>query len=373
MQVAARLRLPRVAVMGIKDLSRRPARAAMTVAALVIAVITATFSLGLESTFDKTLTDPTVVGGPPFDIAASRDAFPDVASRAVLEQNAAVEAYLPVLQTVVRFGRFGIDVWAFEGDLTDPVWAMNSGRMPESKGEAAVSLNMAEQFGLVVGQTLTLTTNDFLSQDFEVTIVGTFPSSEDAVMNLLIETLPGTTAPTDYLITTRAGEDNRAVANSLIAASGGNLDPELFSEEVEEVRDEFRPILLGLNLVLFGIAGINLLSSQLLSVRERRRDFAILKTLGFTPAQITASVLSGSMFLALVALAIGIPLGLVATRVLFDILTNAAGIGSGVGSLPGVLWLLPLLPIVLLVAALMSALPARTASKLEVAEALRYE
>ena len=132
-------------------------------------------------------------------------------------------------------------------------------------------------------------------------------------------------------------------------------------------------MLFGLNVVLFAIAGINLLSSQLLSIRERRRDFAVLKTLGFTPGQIVLSVLSSSALLALVAVGIGIPLGLIASRVMFDILSNAAGIGTGVGALPGVTWLAPLVPIVLLVTAVASALPARTASSLQVAEALRYE
>jgi putative ABC transport system permease protein len=111
----------------------------------------------------------------------------------------------------------------------------------------------------------------------------------------------------------------------------------------------------------------------LLSIRERRRDFAVLKTLGFTPAQIVGSVLWGGAMLAVVAIAVGIPLGLLASRVVFDILSSAAGIGTGVGELPGVLWLAPLLPIVLLVTALASAIPARIASSLQVAEALRYE
>jgi putative ABC transport system permease protein len=131
--------------------------------------------------------------------------------------------------------------------------------------------------------------------------------------------------------------------------------------------------MIGLNIVLFAIAGINLLSSQLLSIRERRRDFAILKTVGFTPSQIVASVFAGSSVIALLAIAIGLPVGLVVTRVMFDILSNAAGIGPGVGRLPGPMWLLPLVPLALLVAALASAIPARIANSLRVAEALRYE
>jgi putative ABC transport system permease protein len=206
-----------------------------------------------------------------------------------------------------------------------------------------------------------------------VKIVGRFVSAEGEAMHVTRETIPSDEPPTDYLINVRQGADAREVADSLIAASRGNLDPEVLSETIDDIRREWRPVIAGLNAVLFSIAGINLLSSQLLSIRERRRDFAVLKAVGFTPAQIVASVFSGSAVLALVGVAIGIPLGLVASRVMFDILSNAAGIGTGVGALPGVLWLAPLVPIALIVAVIASVVPARIASNLQVAEALRYE
>jgi putative ABC transport system permease protein len=384
-QLAMRLRLPRIAVIGVKDLSRHPARTAMTVAALVIAVVTATFSLGIESTFDKTMSDPTVIGGPPYDLGVDRDTLPDAEARAVLEANPDIESYVASLHTGARLGNRGFDLWGFEGDLNEPRWAMRQGRMPDQTGEAAVSTTMAREFGVAIGDTVEFVfgaspdvrrSDDVLGspgQEIQVRIVGTFVSVEGEIMHVLRETIPGDAPPTDYLVKTRAGANDRAVANALIEASGGNLDPEVYSETIDDIRVEWRPVLLGLNLVLFVIAGINLLSSQLLSIRERRRDFAVLKTLGFTPAQIVGSVLWGGAMLAVVAIAVGIPLGLLASRVVFDILSSAAGIGTGVGELPGVLWLAPLLPIVLLVTALASAIPARIASSLQVAEALRYE
>jgi putative ABC transport system permease protein len=397
-QLAARLHLPRVAVVGVKDLSRRPTRSAMTVAALVIAVVTATFSLGIDSTFDKTMSDPTVIGGPPYDIEAERDTFPDDQARRVFAQNQSVQAFLPVLQmgagvvdqrstapatTPGRPGERlgGVELWGMEGgDLNDPSWAMRQGRMPEKAGEAAISTNAARKLGISVGDTVEVVVRmgppekgEDPGQRVQVHIIGTFVSASGEVMQVLRETIPGDEPPTAYMIKTRPGADDRAVANALITASGGNLDLEVYSETIEDIRNEWRPVLLGLNLVLFVIAGINLLSSQLLSIRERRRDFAVLKTLGFTPGQIVASVLAGGGLLALVAFGIGIPLGLVASRIMFDILGSAADIGTGIGELPGVVWLAPLLPIILLVTAIASALPARLASRLEVAEALRHE
>ena len=117
-------------------------------------------------------------------------------------------------------------------------------------------------------------------------------------MHVTRDTIPNAEPPTDYMIDVRDGADARAVADSLIAASRGYLDPEVLSETIDDIRHEWRPVIAGLNAVLFSIAGINLLSSQLLSIRERHRDFAVLKAVGFTPWQIVASVFSGSAVLA---------------------------------------------------------------------------
>jgi putative ABC transport system permease protein len=178
---------------------------------------------------------------------------------------------------------------------------------------------------------------------------------------------------TDYLIRTVSGTDNHAFAETLIDRSGGNLEPEILSDTIGDIRSQFRSVLLSLNVVLFVIAGLNLLASLLLSIRERRRDFAVLKTVGFTPGQVGQSVFAGSVVLSLIALVVGLPLGLVATRVMFDVLSSAAGIGTGVGEMPGPLWLAPLVPGAILVAALATAIPARRAAAVQVAEALRYE
>jgi putative ABC transport system permease protein len=187
------------------------------------------------------------------------------------------------------------------------------------------------------------------------------------------DTLPAGVEPSDYMIKTKAGTDHRAFANELIEASSGNLDPEILSETIADIRSEFRTVLVGLNAVLFFIAGVNLLSSLLLSIRERRRDIAILKTVGFTPAQVAQAVFWGSATLAVFAVAAGLPLGLVATRVMFDVLSSAAGIGTGVGVMPGVLWLAPLVPGAIALATLATVVPARRAAEVEVAEVLRYE
>jgi putative ABC transport system permease protein len=372
--LARMLRLPSVAVVGVKDVARRPARTGFTVLALVLAVVTATFSLGIEATLSKTMSDPTVIGGPPYDVVADRDAYADEAARAILDSHPDVESYLVAYDSDGTYRGEGFSLRGYEGDINARRWAMREGRMPAGKSEAAVSILFAADYGVGVGDRITVEMFDRQGRiPVEVEIVGRYVDAEGRAMTVTKDALPASVEPSDYMIKTKPGTDQRAFASELIEASGGKLDPEILSETIADIRSEFRTVLVGLNAVLFFIAGVNLLSSLLLSIRERRRDFAILKTVGFTPGQVAQAVFWGSATLAVFAVAVGVPLGLVATRVMFDVLSSAAGIGKGVGVMPGVLWLAPLVPGAIAIAALATVIPARRAAEVEVAEVLRYE
>jgi ABC-type lipoprotein release transport system permease subunit len=55
------------------------------------------------------------------------------------------------------------------------------------------------------------------------------------------------------------------------------------------------------------------------SVRQRRRDLALLKTIGFVRGQLAAAVAWQSSVAALVGIVVGIPLGVVAGRWIWDL------------------------------------------------------
>lgn len=75
------------------------------------------------------------------------------------------------------------------------------------------------------------------------------------------------------------------------------------------------PLLLALGLAV--AATLALALSMVASVRRRRRDLAVLKTLGFVRRQMIATVAMQALVTALVATAIGVPLGIAAGRQLW--------------------------------------------------------
>ena len=81
------------------------------------------------------------------------------------------------------------------------------------------------------------------------------------------------------------------------------------------------PTLLVSGLVLGAVAALAL--TLVASVRQRRRDLALLKTIGFVRRQLAAAVAWQATVAALVGIVVGIPLGIVVGRWLWDLFARA--------------------------------------------------
>jgi putative ABC transport system permease protein len=139
--------------------------------------------------------------------------------------------------------------------------------------------------------------------------------------------------------------------------------------EISDVPDGLPLLVYTLDVVLLFIATLSLIAVALLSVRERTREFGVLKTLGFTPGQITFSLTSGYAVLALLAGLASIPAGIA----LFSAVYAASG-GPSEGRVfaPASRLALVVLGLIVLASAAIS-LPARLAARVGIADALRHE
>ena len=129
------------------------------------------------------------------------------------------------------------------------------------------------------------------------------------------------------------------------------------------------PLILGLVLALLAVG--TLAHVLVTSVRRRRRELAVLKVLGMGRAQVLGVVLWQACALSLVALAMGLPAGVLAGRWSWALFAGSAGVpGDPVVSVPE---LLAIIPVTLLLAALVAAVPGRAAARLRPGAVLRAE
>ena len=132
---------------------------------------------------------------------------------------------------------------------------------------------------------------------------------------------------------------------------------------------EATPLALAALLGLLAIASIA--HVLLTSIRRRRRELAVLMSLGFTRRQVSAAVAWQSVTLAAVAIAIGLPVGIAAGRWIWMVFSTHLNAVSSV-HVPLVPTLL-MIPGALLIAILLAVGPAWSTRRLHPAAVLRSE
>jgi ABC-type antimicrobial peptide transport system permease subunit len=130
----------------------------------------------------------------------------------------------------------------------------------------------------------------------------------------------------------------------------------------------FPTILAGLLTVLALVAVGHALVT---SVRRRRREIALLKTVGFSRRQVSATVAWQATTLAVVGLMVGIPIGLLIGRAVWEAVADGLGVAT-VATMPALALALTGVAALLLVNAI-AFFPGRAAARTRPAVALRSE
>lgn len=136
--------------------------------------------------------------------------------------------------------------------------------------------------------------------------------------------------PSTIFMNLRPGADRRTAVRSLqqIAARLSNnfnfgvfIAPVAHPAEIVNYRSlGTTPAILGGALAAGAVAGLAL--TLVASVRRRRRELALLKTVGLTRRQLAATVAWQSSVAVVVGVVVGVPLGIVLGRVLWDLFAN---------------------------------------------------
>ena len=223
---------------------------------------------------------------------------------------------------------------------------LSAGRWAQNNAEVVVSQQMADQVGVQIGDALTSASSSAMPTMTVVGIasgVGNEPSAW---------TLPGAVplfttgkVQTSYLMDFRlvhaaTNQDVVSAANSISAGlpqgavvdTSNYLDAKLGADRTTAV---MIPFLLAFS--IFALLASALIIANLVSgaVIAGTRDIGIMKSVGFTPAQVVG-VLAGQMLLpAMVGCVLGVPVGILASQPFLSDTAHAFGLPRTFGVAPG--------------------------------------
>jgi putative ABC transport system permease protein len=375
-RAATALHMPPAVVLGVKDAFASRSRAAMTIASLALTMGTVVMALGTEATYRRVIQDSSLRAKPYELIVAPTEVSPARTRALLAAQSDRVAGTATVVGTTASVPGSPVDVWAraLGGDYERRPYAVRDGRMLTGPGEAIVGRGLLDALHLEVGDRLPLEAE---GARLDLRIVGRYVEPDNDGRTAIFDRRsvpPAALArfgPPQYELQLHDRAQAHAVQAALVRSSGGQLDVEATEDDVRQERNDLRPVLYGSDAVLLAIGLVNLLTTLLLGIRERVRDFAIFKVVGLTPRQILAAVTSGGMLLSAVAVLGGIAIALPVFHALV-VVTNPTD-GPDLVTDPTWWWVALMFPAALVFTTLASLLPARRAAEIKPAEALRYE
>ena len=218
---------------------------------------------------------------------------------------------------------------------------LRSGRYPEAADEVALGGRMMRELDLELGDTITLVAEE-AEEPSPVTlkIVGSVvlnPLTANGQIDLGaggLVTPEGATAvweeaPTNqFLVRAEQRSDRDAVVASLREEFRGNVLTAVRVADVENLRRVGRlPDVFAATLALLAVG--TMAHTLLTSLRRRRRELAVLKTLGFSRRQVASTIAWQGFAFGLVALVVGVPLGVGLGRWSWMLVEDALTIDAG--------------------------------------------
>jgi putative ABC transport system permease protein len=371
-----RLPLPLPWSLGAGDAVIRPLRGLLTAGAILVGVTTMTFALGLHNTFGYL-----VKAGPQQNGMVIVNRSSEVSEAAVLSTLHAQ----PETRNVVSYSYLTAQVpgvakevqaRAYRGD-SSRLYTLLEGRWFSGPHEAVAPRALLSDAHIGLGDRMRVLIEGhpvdlkIVGIDFDVESLGHQVLFD---WSTLLEVDP-TAQPFSFVAELRPGSDAQAFVQHVSATAPDALEVFVYAFPITGPAKVLDAAVLFLTIVLAAIAAAGAFATVLLNVRENVREMAVLKSLGLSPGGMLAMVSASIGLLSVVAVVLGIPLGVVLHRVVLGL------VGSVIGNdfQPAAydvypLSVIPVLALAGLVPGVLGSLaPARWAVRAPVVEILRAE
>jgi putative ABC transport system permease protein len=407
-RLAGKLGLPRPVGIGLAQPFAKPARTAVTLAAIAFGACAVIFAFGLSSALGRaaqsqthsatapvTVVDqgpvngPVAVGnGPPAPTTAQ---FTQLTSALSAQPGTAhyVAEYIGPVKVPDISGN--VNAFVYNDDASWIGWGIISGHWYNAPGEVDVNTAFLTQSGLAVGDTTTVTIGEVTRgplvpsaapphvTQVTVKIVGEVfaPSSQPRIMGSP-QTLPGIATPAnldEYYVGLQPGTNVAGYVEGLNSQFGANGVWSAAPEHGGQFYIIAGNLISILALMVAIAAGLGVLNTVLMTTRDKVHDMGIFKALGMRPGQTLTMVVCQVIPPAVIAGAIAAPAAVALTTATVKAMAGTAHTDVPASFTqvlpPSRLALLSLAGLV--IAVLGALLPASWAARSRPATALRAE
>lgn len=381
-----RVRMPRTAQIGLRNVTRRRTRTLATVLQISLAVGVALGFIGLGTTIaDVTAKVWDTMSWDAIVYQRGTIAL-DAQAQRLIETTDGVAASHPLLYNTLEVDGGQYESWGMPAGSTLYTPKIRSGRWlePDDDGRSVVVIGpaLANTTGTQVGDTLTVGTA-LGPADLEVVGVDSNLMNNGTTLYLPLATFQDLLARSDTnaFWVESADQDEAAIdrlaadAEDRLTAAGYPVGTEIHYVERAANLDGNRVIVgilavMGIPIVLIGMIG--LLNTMTMNVIERTRDIGILRCVGAHARDVRRIFRTEALAVALAGALIAVPLGWLIGALLSWVVTELFDFGSVPYTFP------PLSAVLAVVATLGLAwlvviAPLRRASRLQPGDALRYE
>jgi putative ABC transport system permease protein len=324
--------LPAALVLGARDSLTRRLSAGLTVVGLAIPMAMIIIALTCWSTIDGFTSTPGKIGLASA-VTVSQGGLDSKQMLALIGRDNQVLAAYPGAQFVTLLpGDNGTFIARAMGTSARPYpFRAVQGRMFHAANEAVAGQGFLDLMHIGVGAWISPTIGGV---PVILHIVGRTiePDNNGDVLDFGLDALNhagGAPPQLVYRLVLKPGVTPAAARASLLAASHDRLDVQVVANPAGGLR--VVQLVIAVSVVILAVIGLaNLLTATVVGMRDHRHETGVLAAMGLTPRQVMATLVTNTMILTALGVAVGTVAGLVAAPRLINMQGQTSGIGSGI-------------------------------------------